>query len=104
MIFLTKPYQCSAIGCLGRTKLEDIMCAKHLPMIPKKQAALLAQHYDPTQGKSRKVSREFMAAAYRSITAIAVKEGKIKGDIAERREYYCVTRIEQKPAPKAKAK
>lgn len=62
--------------------------------MPTKYAKALEKHYTERWQLTRRVQKEWMAAAYRAATAIGLAEGKIKKDIAERRDYYAKTKLE----------
>lgn len=92
-----KPFRCNAMGCSRAFRDgKAFMCDHHAAKVPGPLAKLLTKHFTELQERHRKVKPEWEAAAYRAVTAVALVEGKIKPDLAERREYFVVTKIELK--------
>ena len=98
-----KPLRCNAMGCSRAFRDgKKFLCDHHEGLAPKPLVKLLAKHHTELQERHRKVKPEWEAAAYRTVTAVALAEGKITAELAEKREYFVTTKIELKriEAPK----
>lgn len=69
-------HHCHAIGCEKPIPPKMHMCGEHWRLVPKAVQQLIWKHYRPGQEIDKRPSIDYIAAAFISISCVALKEGK----------------------------
>lgn len=67
---------CHAEGCDLLVKPERLMCLRHWRMVPRELQRDVWAHYVAGQEKTKRPTREYLAAAAAAVAAVAEKESR----------------------------